>query len=194
MSQQGAPSSAQDAVLVKSESLPEDTPVIKGYDFNNGIDHKQLLESYFNSGFQATAYGQAVKEVRRMLAWRLSHEEPNEDDDEDVKEEEFRKNTKCKIFLGYTSNLISAGVRETIRFLVEHRQVDVLVTTAGGIEEDFIKCLAHTYMGDFTLKGADLRSKGLNRIGNMLVPNDNYCKFETWIIPILDQMHKVLRA
>lgn len=49
-------------------------------------------------------------------------------------------------------------------------------------------------MGDFTLKGADLRSKGLNRIGNMLVPNDNYCKFETWIIPILDQMHKVLRA
>lgn len=67
MSQQGAPSSAQDAVLVKSESLPEDTPVIKGYDFNNGIDHKQLLESYFNSGFQATAYGQAVKEVRRMV-------------------------------------------------------------------------------------------------------------------------------
>lgn len=53
-----------------------------------------------------------------QLAWRLSHEEPNEDDDEDVKEEEFRKNTKCKIFLGYTSNLISAGVRETIRFLV----------------------------------------------------------------------------
>ena len=65
------------------------------------------------------------------------------------------------------------------------------MTTAGGIEEDFIKCLAHTYMGDFALKGANLRSRGLNRIGNMLVPNDNYCKFETWIIPILDQMHKV---
>jgi deoxyhypusine synthase len=24
----------------------------------------------------------------------------------------------------------------------------------------------------------------LNRIGNLLVPNDNYCKFENWIMPI----------
>jgi deoxyhypusine synthase len=31
--------------------------------------------------------------------------------------------------------------------------VDVIVTTAGGIEEDFIKCMGHTYMGDFALKG-----------------------------------------
>jgi hypothetical protein len=38
------------------------------------------------------------------------------------------------------------------------------------------------------LPGAYLRSKGLNRIGNLLVPNDNYCKFEDWIIPIFDQM------
>ena len=69
-------------------------------------------------------------------------------------------------------------------------QVDVVVTTAGGIEEDLIKCLAPTYKGDFSLPGAYLRSKGLNRIGNLLVPNDNYCKFEDWIIPIFDQMLK----
>lgn len=67
-------------------------------------------------------------------------------------------------------------------------QVDVLVTTAGGIEEDIIKCLAPTYRGDFSLPGATLRSKGLNRIGNLLVPNENYCKFEDWIIPIFDKM------
>lgn len=69
-----------------------------------------------------------------------------------------------------------------------HVQVEVLVTTAGGIEEDLIKCLAPTYKGDFALPGSYLRSKGLNRIGNLLVPNDNYCKFEDWIMPILDQM------
>ena len=67
-------------------------------------------------------------------------------------------------------------------------QVDVIVTTAGGIEEDLIKCLAPTYRGDFSLPGALLRSKGLNRIGNLLVPNDNYCKFENWIMPLFDQM------
>lgn len=32
--------------------------------------------------------------------------------------------------------------------------------------------------------------KGLNRIGNMLVPNSNYCKFEDWIMPLLNQMLK----
>ena len=67
-------------------------------------------------------------------------------------------------------------------------QVDVIVTTAGGIEEDLIKCLAPTYRGEFSLPGALLRSKGLNRIGNLLVPNDNYCKFENWIMPLFDQM------
>eukprot|EP01018_Ginkgo_biloba_P030787 Gb_38966 [translate_table: standard] len=68
--------------------------------------------------------------------------------------------------------------------------VDVLVTTAGGIEEDLIKCLAPTYTGDFSLPGVQLRSKGLNRIGNLLVPNNNYCKFEDWVMPILDQLLK----
>ncbi|XP_067232908.1 deoxyhypusine synthase isoform X2 [Chanodichthys erythropterus] len=66
--------------------------------------------------------------------------------------------------------------------------VDVIVTTAGGIEEDFIKCLAPTYLGEFSLKGKELRQQGINRIGNLLVPNENYCKFEDWLMPILDQM------
>ncbi|KAL5978327.1 hypothetical protein ACLOJK_029444 [Asimina triloba] len=91
------------------------------------------------------------------------------------------------------------GNKENLRvwFLVDkgrsewtqiYSQVDVVVTTAGGIEEDVIKCLAHTYRGDFLLPGAYLRSKGLNRTGNLLVPNDNNCKFEDWIIAIFDQM------
>lgn len=67
-------------------------------------------------------------------------------------------------------------------------QVDCLVTTAGGIEEDFIKCLGPTYMGDFSLLGRELRMKGINRIGNLLVPNTNYCLFEDWLTPILDTL------
>lgn len=35
--------------------------------------------------------------------------------------------------------MISCGVRESIKFLVKHKMVSCLVTTAGGIEEDFIK-------------------------------------------------------
>lgn len=43
-------------------------------------------------------------------------------------------------------------------------------------------------LGSFELSGRELRNRGINRIGNLLVPNDNYCKFEEWLMPILDQM------
>lgn len=97
---------------------------------------------------------------------------------------------KTTIFLGYTSNLISSGLRGVLRWLVEHNHVSCIVTTAGGIEEDLIKCLGDTYLSSFSAVGADLREKGLNRIGNLVVPNSNYCAFEDWVVPILDQMLK----
>lgn len=55
--------------------------------------------------------------------------------------------------------------RTFLRFLVEHKMVDCIVTTAGGVEEDLIKCLAKTYVGDFHLDGRTLRDKAINRIG-----------------------------
>ena len=67
-------------------------------------------------------------------------------------------------------------------------KVDVLVTTAGGIEEDFIKCMSPTLLGDFKLIGKELRVKGLNRLGNLLIPNSSYCLFEDWVMPILNTM------
>ena len=66
------------------------------------------------------------------------------------------------------------------------------MTTGGGIEEDIMKCFNPHYMGDFALKGRELRKKGLNRIGNLIVPNKNYCSFEDWIRPILAQASGVL--
>ena len=101
---------------------------------------------------------------------------------------EVRENIKCNIFLAYTSNMISSGNRETIKYLVKNNLVRCITTTAGGIEEDFIKCMAPTYIGDFKLKGSELRSKGINRIGNLLIPNQNYCLFEDWLSPILYAM------
>ena len=118
----------------------------------------------------------------------MSDEPIAEDESEHYASPEVRANTKCNIFLGYTSNLISSGLREVILHLVKHKHIAVLVTTAGGIEEDFIKCLGKTYLADFHLDGAELRKRGMNRIGNLIVPNDNYCKFEDWLTPILDAM------
>lgn len=72
------------------------------------------------------------------------HQPIAENEDEDLKTFEARNKVKCKIFLSFTSNMISCGVRETIRYLVQHKLVDVLVTTAGGIEE--VTCLDIFYM------------------------------------------------
>ena len=64
------------------------------------------------------------------------------------------------------------------------------MTTTGGIEEDIMKCMADCYMGDFSLKGSTLREQGLNRIGNLIVPNVNYEKLEAWFQPIVKEMHE----
>ncbi|KAK8971077.1 Deoxyhypusine synthase [Platanthera guangdongensis] len=176
-------------VFKESETLDEARfSRISGYDFNRGVDFMSLMDSMIYTGFQASNLGDAIHVVNEMLDWRLSHDKPGDDCSAEELDPAFRESVRCKIFLGFTSNLVSSGVRDIVRFLVEHKMVDVVVSTAGGIEEDLIKCLAPTYKGDFSLPGAYLRSKGLNRIGNLLVPNDNYCRFENWINPILDQM------
>ena len=209
---QELPSSLETAVLAESVKMPDDAPFIRGYDFastsspssaadganksgggegegKGRICYETLLDSLLTTGFQATSLGMCIDEVNRMLRWRLSDEErTKEETSDDLLTDEERSQIRTKIFCGFTSNLTSSGVRETLCYLAKNKMIDVFCTTAGGIEEDFIKCLAKTYIGDFALKGADLRKKGLNRIGNLLVPNDNYCKFEDWLMPLLDVM------
>jgi len=183
----GAPAIATDAVLVKSEQL--ETPTVAGFDFNNGVDYSALLDSYLHTGFQATNFANAVQEIDRMLDWSLLSEPLPDDEEDNFKQPEVRKRVQTKIWLSYTSNLISSGLRESIRFLAQHSMVQVMITTAGGIEEDLIKCMAPTHLGDFALDGLGLRRKGINRIGNLLAPNDNYCKFEDWFCAVLETMH-----
>jgi deoxyhypusine synthase len=159
--------------------------IVKGYDYNKGVNFEEVLKSYISTGFQATNFGLAIEEIMKMIRWRLS-DDPVEENDS-VTDPELRKKVRCTIFLGYTSNMISCGVREIIRYLCQHRMVDCIVTTCGGIEEDMIKCMASMYHGDFALNGEALRRKGVNRIGNLLIPNDHYTLFEEWLLPILDQ-------
>ncbi|TFK28772.1 deoxyhypusine synthase [Coprinopsis marcescibilis] len=182
------PLAASAAVLKPSDPIPDDAISIQGPDFDLQLSFQDFMRSYERIGFQASSFAQAVKIVNKMRKWRLSDEAITPDESEDLLDPEVRANTRCNIFLGYTSNLVSSGLREVILYLVKHKLVSVLVTTAGGIEEDYIKCLGKTYLADFNLDGATLRKQGMNRIGNLVVPNDNYCKFEDWLTPLLDQM------
>ncbi|CAM9993420.1 unnamed protein product [Ascophyllum nodosum] len=174
--------------MVKSVPVPEGTPIVKGFDFNSGRDLDGIMAAAMTTGFQATNLAKAVDEVNRMRSWRLSDRPVKPDENEELRDPDVRAGVKATIFFSYTSNMVSCGVRETIRFLAQHKMVDVIVTSAGGIEEDLLKCLHPTYVGDFSLKGKDLRLKGQNRIGNLIVENRSYCEFEDWLTPILTKM------
>ncbi|MBX4196336.1 deoxyhypusine synthase [Candidatus Pacearchaeota archaeon] len=139
---------------------------IKGYDFNQGVDFAKIVKSFSSTGYQASNFSQAINIVNEMIGERST------------------------IFLGYTSNMVSSGLRDIFRYLVEHKKVDIVVTTAGGIEEDIMKCLGDFILGDFKASGKELRSKGINRIGNIFVSNSLYVKFEAFVQPILEELYR----
>ena len=178
---------ATGAVLIQSEDLPEGTPIVRGPNFDHGVNYDDIFTSFLTTGFQATNLALAIQEVKRMIAWRMS-DVPLPDGETEEEQPVDRSKVKCTIFLAFTSNMMSSGVREIIRYLCQHRMVDVLITTCGGVEEDVMKVLHPHYMGSFHLDGRSLRRKGQNRIGNLLVPNKNYVAFESFLTPLLDDM------
>jgi deoxyhypusine synthase len=158
---------ARASIMKPSQQL--DGIAIKGYEFNNGFEIKRFLESFYTTGFQATNLAKAISITQKMR-------------DEREQTEGFT------LFLGYTSNQVTSGNRESIRYLVEHKLIDVIVTTAGGVEEDIIKCLKPFILGDFRAPGGKLREAGINRTGNIFVPNDRYILFEQFLTPILNEL------
>lgn len=150
--------------LLRKSSEGQGT-VVRGYEFNSGVDYSKIIDSYASTGFQASHFAQGVSIINSMIK------------------------DKAFIFFGYTSNMVSSGLREVFRYLVEHRKVNVIVTTAGAIEEDIIKCLGPFYVGDFRASGEVLRKKGINRIGNIYAPNNRYVAFERFVQPLLESLY-----
>ena len=56
------------AVLKPSEELGPDAVGIRGFDFNQECTLDSLMSSMLTTGFQASALGQAVVEVNRMVS------------------------------------------------------------------------------------------------------------------------------
>ena len=140
------PALAQEAVLVASEPMPEGAEKVRGYEFQMGkpVDYHALLQAFTTSGFQATNFGLAVKRINEMvivigcsvhsqtlLSSKLElrgQPVPEEKLKPFLEEPGDRPITNCTIFLGYTSNQISSGCREVIRFLAQHNMVSTACT------------------------------------------------------------------
>jgi deoxyhypusine synthase len=88
--------------------------------------------------------------------------------------ESMIKTRDCVKFLSFTGNLVATGTRGVFRELVKRELVDVVITTCGTIDHDMARCWKDYYRGSFVMNDSKLHQEGVNRLGNVLVPNDSY--------------------
>jgi deoxyhypusine synthase len=100
-------------------------------------------------------------------------------------------NTKgCTKFLSFTADIIATGTRGVIRELVKRKLVDVIITTCGTLDHDVARCFKDYYKGSFVMNDSKLYHEGVNRLGNVLVPNDSYgIVIEKKIIALLETLY-----
>ena len=105
--------------------------------------------------------------------------------------ERMIREKECVKFLSFTGNLVATGTRGVLRELAKRELVDVIVTTCGTLDHDIARCWRSYYKGSFLMNDKTLRSKEINRLGNVLVPNESYgIILEQKIQGLLEEMWK----
>jgi len=125
---------------------------IKDYEFKKEMSADELVNQMEEAwGFTAGKLAVAVKIMERMIQTK-----------------------NCKKFLSFTGNLVATGTRGVFRELVKRKMVDIVITTCGSLDHDMARCWKNYYRGSFIMNDAKLHEQGINRLGNVLVPNDSY--------------------
>ncbi len=145
----------------------DETPV-EDASIGSDASIEKVLAAYRNCGFQASHLAQAVDLLKTMR-------------DED-----------CVIFLSVTANLIASGVRGCVVDLIRGGYVDAVVTTGGAIDHDIIRSQAPYLLGDFELDDVALHEKGVNRLGNILVPTQRYVLLEEVLQPLYTEYYATI--
>ncbi len=126
-----------------------------------GMDGSVLADC----GFQASNVGRAIEIIGRM------------------------KKEKATVFLTFTSNMVASGLRGIIREMCRKRFVDAIITAGGSLDHDLIKSAKPYELGHFLMDDGALHRKGINRIGNILVPNDRYEYLEGFMKGVFDELY-----
>lgn len=118
------------------------------------------------TGFQATQLAKAVEIIKKM------------------------KSEKATVFLSFTSNMVASGLRGLFTELCKQKFVDVIITAGGSLDHDLIRAYKDYQIGDFYMDDVALHKKGVNRLGNILVPNECYEELEKRITPVFEKLYK----
>lgn len=139
---------------------------IKDLRWHKGMTVEELVDNIGDLGFQSINLKQASDNIMNMLQ------------------------IDAKIFLTFTSNMVTSGLRGFFAQLIEYEIPDVIVTTAGGLEEDIMKALGESFIkGSFNTDDIELHEKGMNRVGNIYIPNTSYEKLESEFMQILSGLY-----
>jgi len=140
---------------------------VKDFLWKKGMNVKDLVDGFANLGYQSVELKKASDVLVKM------------------------KKDNAKIFLTFTSNMVTSGLRGFFAQVIKLGMADVIVTTVGGIEEDIMKASGEKFsIGRFDSDDVELHEKGVNRIGNIFVNNESYMHFEDMMLEILDKLYK----
>lgn len=139
---------------------------VKDFLWREGLSVAELVESYGSLGYQAIELSEAAKVILKM------------------------KRDGAKIFLTFTSNMVTSGLRGLFAQLCSYKIPNILVTTSGSIEEDIIKSLGESFsVSSFNQDDVSLHERGENRVGNIVIHTESYMKFEDKISEILEKIY-----
>lgn len=94
-------------------------------------------------------------------------------------------------FLSFPAALVSTGVRGVFRELAEKKLFDVFITTCGTLDHDIARVYRSYYHGDFNADDVLLHKKGINRLGNIFIPNECYgLILEKKMQPLLERLYR----
>lgn len=139
---------------------------IKDIELSEKSTISSLVGQWSSAGFQGSHLSDAVDVVRQM------------------------KENNATVFLAFTANMVASGLRGVFAELCRKKFVDAVITTAGTIDHDVIKSFVPYLKGSFEANDVELHKKGVNRIGNILVPNDRFELFEKKMQGYLAELYK----
>lgn len=84
------------------------------------------------------------------------------------------RDKNCTKFLSFVGSIISTGARGIIKDMLKRKLFDCVITTCGALDHDIARTSTKYYSGDFRMDDKLLFKKNIHRLGNVLVPQNNY--------------------
>ena len=81
--------------------------------------------------------------------------------------------------------MISSGMREIIKYLCQHKLIDVIVCTGCGVEEDVMKTFPNCKF--YSSKDENYDKEKFDKQGNILKPKNRFELYKNFIDEILDE-------